>query len=160
MHMHRAACLSIMLLLAAPALAQEAAAPSPAAPAVAPAAASSPVQSDGKTYQAVALRALNKVTARTELLEVGLGDTVPFGNIMVTPRTCFVSASDKLPEQAVFLEIGERRDDGTQKRIFTGWMFASSPALSALQHPVYDITMVACKESLTPTETKAEPAKP
>lgn len=138
-------------LLSMPAMAQEAAVPASPVPA------NATMQSDGKTYQAVELRALNKVTARSELLRVPLGDSVTFGNITLTPRNCYVSSSDKLPEQAVFLEISEMHSDASPERLFTGWMFSSSPALSALEHPVYDVTMVACKETLAEPKTPAAP---
>lgn len=117
---------------------------------------SSAMQSDGKNYREVEVRALNKVTARTELLTIPLGEEMAFGTITIIPRTCYVSASDKLPEQAVFLEVSEIKPEATAERIFTGWMFASSPALSALEHPVYDITMVACRKP--DGEAKAPPA--
>lgn len=137
----------IAMLIPAALSAQEA-----PASAASPAAAASPMVSDGKIYSAVTLRVLDKVTARSELMDTPLGEEASFGNLRITPRHCFVSASDKLPEQAVFLEVGETKPDGATEQLFRGWMFASSPALSALEHPVYDITMIACAKPAAPAK--------
>jgi len=95
------------------------------------------------------IRGLNKVTAKTELIDISLDADVPFGTLLLSLKKCWHSAPDEKPEHAALLEIFERKLDGTEqdKLVFSGWMFSSSPAVSALEHPVYDITLLACKRA-------------
>jgi len=92
------------------------------------------------------LRALDKITARVEQLEVPVNQPLKFGTIMITVRACRVTPPEETPEAAAFIEVDEFKpaQDGTP--IFHGWMFASSPALSAMEHPVYDIWLTGCEE--------------
>lgn len=94
------------------------------------------------------LRALDKVTARTSLLEVPVGTTVGFGNLQITAHACDKRPPEEPPEQAAFLVIQETRAEGGTRDLFTGWMFASSPGLSALEHPIYDVWVLDCANSL------------
>lgn len=108
------------------------------------------------------LQVLDKVSARTTKLRVPVGGNAAFGLIMMTVRSCQISPPSETPEAAGFLEISEVDirnlpkeglvSNGTQasRLLFSGWMFASSPALSALEHPTYDVSVIAC-ESRTPT---------
>lgn len=92
------------------------------------------------------LQALDKVTARVSILEVAIGETRSFGSIEVTARKCLETPPTEPPESAAYLEVRERQlgDEGVIQDLFTGWMFASSPALSALEHPVYDVWVIDC----------------
>lgn len=117
------------------------------------------------------LQILDKVSARVTTLRVPVGSSAAFGLIFVTARSCQVSPPSETPEAAAFLEISEvdvrslSRSNGTmapvtasttQRLLFSGWMFASSPALSALEHPTYDVTVLACdSRTPTPAETAA-----
>lgn len=103
-------------------------------------------QAQEKKYSTVELRGLDKVTARSLALEGNLGTPLEFSNLSIVAKNCWVAPTDKRPEHAALLEITEMISDKGPQVIFYGWMFASSPALSALEHPVYDITMIACKE--------------
>ena len=105
----------------------------------------SPAHADRIENGVAVFSALDKVTARISKLEVKLGDTVKFGALKVTPRNCFSRPATEQPKTTTFVEIDETLLDGKEKRIFTGWMFASSPAVSALEHPVYDVWVVDCK---------------
>ena len=67
-----------------------------------------------------------------------------FGSLEITPRTCSKRPPEETPEVTAFLEISDLKADGTKKKLFSGWMFASSPALSALEHPVYDVWVIDC----------------
>lgn len=96
------------------------------------------------------LRALDKITARVEELAVPVGRPYKFGAIVLTVQTCRVTPPEETPEAAAFLEVTEAKSDKLTTKIFNGWMFASSPALSALQHPVYDVWVIGCKEAATP----------
>ncbi len=91
------------------------------------------------------LRGLEKVTARVRELEVPVGQPVRFGPIEVTVRYCESTPPTEPPETAAFLDIDDYKLDGSVERVFSGWMFASSPALNPLEHPVYDVWVMNCK---------------
>lgn len=88
--------------------------------------------------------ALDKVTARISKLEVPLNQTVEFGSLKLTPRTCYARPATEQPKTTSFVEVDEKALDGSQNRIFTGWMFAESPGLNAVEHPVFDIWLTGC----------------
>ena len=92
----------------------------------------------------VLLQGLDKVTARVITLEVKLDQSVRFGTLEITARRCFKRPPEESPENAAFLEIRELRQGEEARQLFSGWMFASSPALSALEHPVYDVWVKDC----------------
>jgi hypothetical protein len=96
------------------------------------------------------LQGLDKITARVSRFEAKIGQTVSFGTLSITVRDCERSAPEDRPENAAFLEIFENRPDEQSVKQFSGWMFSSSPALSALEHPVYDITLLECKGAASP----------
>lgn len=89
------------------------------------------------------LRILDKITARTTTVDVKLDQTVSFAALRVTLRACRENPPTEAPESAAFLEIAEQAQDGARK-VFSGWMFASSPALSAMEHAVYDVWVLGC----------------
>jgi hypothetical protein len=97
----------------------------------------------------VVLHGLDKITARISTIEIPIGESARFGTLKITARTCHKQPPEEPPETAAFLEIEEIRPGFEKVRLFTGWMFASSPALSALEHPVYDVWVTDCK-TLTP----------
>ena len=93
------------------------------------------------------LQGLEKITARISKLEAPVGKAVTFGTLTINVRACNKRPPEEPPESAAFLQIDEKRAGDTHaQRIFSGWMFASSPALSALEHPVYDIGVLDCIE--------------
>ena len=98
--------------------------------------------------------ALDKVTARIQKLEVKLGDTVTFGALRITPRTCFTRAPTEAPKTTSFVQVDEVMLDGKQNRIFSGWMFAESPGLNAVEHPVFDVWLTDCTQ---PQRGSAQP---
>ena len=91
------------------------------------------------------LEGLDKITARVSKFEAPVGAPVQFGTLTVCIRDCEKSPPEDTPESAAFVEIDETRPGETRKRVFSGWIFASSPALSALEHPVYDVTLLDCR---------------
>ena len=91
------------------------------------------------------LQGLDKVTARISTIEAPIGQPVHFGTLIITARTCQKKPPEETPESAAFLEIDDQKPGEPAQRTFTGWMFASSPALNALQHPVYDVWVKDCK---------------
>ncbi len=96
------------------------------------------------------MQGLDKITARVSRFEVPVGATVGFGTLNVAVRDCERSAPEDLPENAAFVEIYETRPGEDKTRLFSGWMFSSSPALSALEHPVYDVNLLECKAPPAP----------
>lgn len=98
---------------------------------------------------AVVLRALDKITGQTKTFEVNIGDTVKFGSIYVIPRSCRKALPIEPPESAAFLQIWEITPNKEAQWIFSNWMFASGPALSTMDHPVYDIWVLDCKNAST-----------
>lgn len=99
---------------------------------------------DGQT---AVLQGLDKVTARISTMEATLGEEVSFGSLRVVVRSCRKTPPTQTPESAAFLEIDDDPPDSDKRRIFTGWMFASSPGLNALEHPVYDVWLLDCKNA-------------
>lgn len=100
-------------------------------------------------YRVAVLRGVDKITGRVGLYEVALDEATRFGTLYITARSCQKTPPEETPESAAFLEIDEVKPGVTAKRWFNGWMFASSPALSPLQHPVYDVWVVDCKYKLS-----------
>ena len=99
------------------------------------------------------LRALDKMTARVEEIELPVGKTVQFGTLSLIAHTCRITLPEETPpESAAYLEIGEVKPGAKDIPVFQGWMFASSPALSAMEHPVYDIWLTGCKDKAAPTK--------
>lgn len=112
-----------------------------------------PPSSAAPTAVGVILGGLDKVAARTARLEVNMKQKVFYNTLIVTVHACKTRPPEEPPESAAFLEVQERKPDGTVQRIFSGWMFASSPALNALEHPVYDVWVISCKT--VPAKTAA-----
>ncbi|MFA5950515.1 MAG: DUF2155 domain-containing protein [Hyphomicrobium sp.] len=90
--------------------------------------------------------ALDKVTATIKRLEVPLNETVPYGALRVTPRACYSRPPTEQPKTTSFVEVDEVQLDGTVKKIFSGWMFAESPGLNAVEHPVFDVWLTECQK--------------
>ena len=93
----------------------------------------------------VVLQGLDKVTARVWTFDVPVGQAVRFGTLEIVPRFCDYRPPEEPPESAAFLDIYEARPGEEKADLFHGWMFGSSPALNALEHPVYDVWVVGCK---------------
>lgn len=94
--------------------------------------------------QVAVFAALDKVTARISRLEIKLGDSVRFGALKIKPRTCYSRAADQQPKTSTFVEVQEVQLDSSEKKIFSGWMFAENPGLNAVEHPVYDVWLTEC----------------
>lgn len=118
-----------------------------------------PAYADNLKGDKAVLRALDKVTATTQDFPVPVGDTLNYGSLEITVRHCEKRPPEETPEVFVFLQVREpgkvadEKDDKVEnpeepaadpEKLFSGWMFASSPALSALEHPVYDIWVLDC----------------
>lgn len=88
---------------------------------------------------------LDKITGRIISFEVATNETVQFGSLQITERVCYTRPPTEAPQTDTFVEVDEIDADNNTKRIFMGWMFAASPGLHALDHPVYDIWLTGCK---------------
>ena len=109
------------------------------------------------------LQGLDKITARVSTIKVAVGETVKFGSLQITLRACDKRPPEEQPESAAFLQVVEQKPGETQAVTrFSGWMFASSPALSAMEHPVYDLWVLDCASSAaeTPSDAPAEGEQP
>jgi hypothetical protein len=105
-------------------------------------------------YRVAVLQGLDKVTARVSTIRAPLDQPTQFGTLEVMPRACRETPPTEPPESAAFLQIRELPPasdaNGTPVDLFSGWMFASSPAVSALEHAVYDIWVIDCADPVTP----------
>jgi hypothetical protein len=88
---------------------------------------------------------LDKITGRIIAFEVQVNETVQFGALQLTPKVCYSRPVTERPNTTSFIEVDEITFNNEAKRIFNGWMFASSPGLNAIEHPVYDIWLTGCK---------------
>jgi hypothetical protein len=91
------------------------------------------------------LQGLDKVTARISTIQAPIGEEVTFGTLVITARTCRKRPPEETPETTAFLEVIDDKPGEPPRLVFSGWMFASSPALSALEHAVYDVWVIDCK---------------
>lgn len=88
---------------------------------------------------------IDKITGRITTFDVYIGETVQFGALQVTPRVCYSRDDTEAQKTTSFVEVEEITLDRKIRRIFTGWMFADSPGLNAVEHPVYDVWLQSCK---------------
>lgn len=112
----------------------------------------SPIRAEGVRIEnkIAVFSALDKVTARISKIEVPLNETVKFGSLKLTPRVCYSRPATERPKTTSFVEINDTELDGKEQRIFSGWMFAESPALNAVEHPVFDVWLSDCKGGVQP----------
>ncbi len=95
--------------------------------------------------RAVALRGLDKMTGRPTNIFAPVGVPVDFATLTVTARFCYSTPPSEPPETAAFIEIVDHPADQPARKIFSGWMHASSPSLNGVQHPLYDVWVISCK---------------
>ena len=92
-------------------------------------------------------KALDKITARIKNMDINVNEEQDLGTLIIKLKSCQNRPPDYLPDSAAYIEIYDKMNlnDNDTGLIFSGWMFSSSPALSALEHPVYDISLISCK---------------
>ena len=100
---------------------------------------------------------LDKITGRIITFDAAIGETVQFGALQVTPRACYTRPPTETPNTDAFIEVDEVTLQGEVKRIFTGWMFAASPGLHAVEHPIYDVWLTDCKNPVVAASAPPEP---
>jgi hypothetical protein len=104
--------------------------------------------------------ALDKVTGRVSPLEIKMGQTVAFGALKVTARACYTRPPTENPLTSAFIEVDELLLDGSARRIFTGWTFAESPGIHAVEHPTFDVWLTSCKMPEAETSPGRRPNSP
>ena len=107
-------------------------------------AATLPAKAEDLSLEQVVLRGLDKVTGRISTMTVNVGEKAQFGALDVYVRVCYAHPPEETPENAAYLDIVEKKQEG-QLKLFSGWMFSSSPALSAMEHPVFDVWVIRCQ---------------
>jgi hypothetical protein len=161
-----------LLLIATPTFAAQparssAATPAPAAkPAAAPQSPLAEAKPDAHGIKRMAvLRALDKITGRTTDINAPAGVPVRYGSLIITAQYCYTVPPEQPPDTTAFLQIDESKRGQQVQRLFSGWMFASTPALNALEHPTYDVWVITCKteepvKAAAVPPPKAVPAAP
>jgi hypothetical protein len=152
--------IAVALAQPAPAPAQSApaapvAAPSPTAPANATAPEAPPQPLADAPGTTLMLRGLDKITGKPTNIVAPIGKPVQFATLTITARYCYSTPPSETPETSAFVQIDDHRPDQSQKRIFSGWMYASSPGLNGMQHPLYDVWVIDCSNGAPNTPVAA-----
>jgi hypothetical protein len=121
-----------------------------------------PALADTIANPVAAFSGLDKITGRITKFDVYIDETVQFGALQITPRVCYTRPPTETQRTSVFVEVDQVSLKGQITRLFTGWMFADSPALNAIDHAVYDIWLVDCKQAtdVPPPEQVDTPTEP
>lgn len=90
------------------------------------------------------MQAMDKITGRVSMIEVPVGGEVKFGTFSVVVRACKASSEEEIPENTAFVDVTDKSFDKEEFNIFKGWMFSSSPAVNAVEHPIYDVWLIKC----------------
>jgi hypothetical protein len=134
--------------------------PASAAAPTAPAEARPPAPPQGGT--ALVMRGLDKITGRPTSIMAQIGKPVQFATLTITARFCYSTPPSETPETAAFVQIEDRRPDQAARKIFSGWMYASSPGLNGVEHPLYDVWVISCNNAPAPAvaaNTSTAPVK-
>lgn len=99
---------------------------------------------DGPGKRVAELQGLDKVTARTQRFYAPVGESTRFGTLAITVGDCLVNVPEAPPESVAYLTIVDNKPGQAAEKLFAGWMFASTPSLSALDHGVYDVRVLSC----------------
>ncbi len=126
--------------------------------------AGSPAVADRIIHPTAIFSGLDKITGRIISFEVATNETVQFGSLQITERACYTRPATEAPQTTTFAQVDEIDAKKQYKRIFSGWMFAASPGLNGIEHPVYDIWLTDCKGGTevqkAPETASAEPEPP
>lgn len=94
--------------------------------------------------QKMLLRGVDKITGRVRTMQAMVGSPLTFGTLTIIPERCLTKPQEEMPENAAFLRVFESNKENEKKSVFKGWMFSSNPALSAMEHPIYDVWLLHC----------------
>src|SRR6202011_6295647 len=109
------------------------------------------------TNKKASFSGLDKITGRIINFDEDIGETVQFGALRVKTDACYTRPSTEAANTDAFVEVDEVTLQGEVKRIFTGWVFASSPGLHAVEHPIYDVWLTDCKNPVVAATAPPEP---
>lgn len=136
------------------ATAPKALAPAPAAPAAQPAApdggadaAAVAPPAGPKSGTELLMRGLDKITGRPTNIAAPIGKPVHFATLTITARYCYSTPPSETPETTAFVQIEDHRPDQPAKRVFSGWLYGSSPGLNGVEHPLYDVWVISCNNA-------------
>lgn len=104
-----------------------------------------PAYADKIANPTATFEGLDKITGRVISFDVAVGETVQFGSLQLTPRICYSRPPTEAANSTAFIEVNDVTFNNEYRRIFTGWVFAASPGLHAIEHPIYDIWLTDCK---------------
>lgn len=151
--------LAAALLSAAGVALAQAPAPAPATPqaGASEAPATPPTAPQGGT--SLLLRGLDKITGRPTNITAPIGKQVKFATLTITARFCYSTPASETPETAAFVQVEDHRPDQAARKIFSGWMYASSPGLNGVEHPLYDVWVISCNNTV-PTVTASASTAP
>jgi hypothetical protein len=93
------------------------------------------------------MRGLDKITGRPTNITAVIGRPVQFATLTITARFCYSTPPSETPETTAFVQIEDHRPDQTARRIFSGWMYGSSPGLNGVEHPLYDVWVISCNNA-------------
>jgi len=116
-----------------------------------------PAKADRIRNPTAVFAGLDKITGRIISFEVAIDETVQFGALQITPRVCWTRPPTEAPQTTSFTEVDEVTFNNEYRRIFTGWMYASSPGLHGVEHAIYDVWLTDCKGG---TELVVDPKEP
>jgi len=108
------------------------------------------------------MRGLDKITGRPTSIIAPIGKQVAFATLSITARFCYSTPASETPETAAFVQIEDHRPDQPARRVFSGWMYASSPGLNGVEHPLYDVWVISCNNapaSAVAANTSTAPVK-
>ncbi len=120
--------------------------------------AAAPARADQIANPIAVFSGLDKITARIITFEAEIDETVQFGSLLLTARVCYTRPPTESPNTTAFIEVEEVALDDSVTPVFSGWIFASSPGLNAIEHPVYDLWLVDCR-AVSRGEADAEMAE-
>jgi hypothetical protein len=108
------------------------------------------------------LRGVDKITGRPTAITAPIGKPVRFATLTITARFCYSTPASETPETTAFVQIEDHRPDQPARRVFSGWMYGSSPGLNAVEHPLYDVWVISCNNAPAPAlaaNTSTAPVK-
>jgi len=103
---------------------------------------------------ALVLRGLDKITGRPTVILAPIDKPVHYATLTITVHYCYSTPENETPETSAFVQIEDHRPDQPARKVFSGWMYASSPGLNGMQHPLYDVWVITCRTD-APDEVKA-----
>jgi hypothetical protein len=106
------------------------------------------------------LRGLDKISGHSTTLVAPIGKPIQYATLTITARYCYSTPPTETPETAAFVQIDDHRPDQPERRVFSGWMYASSPGLHGMEHPIYDVWVITCKAAEPGQTVAVGPLKP